>query len=221
MAALRSVRAVCLGVAAAIFAIPQSAEAHPHVWVTVETEIQTDAAKNVTGFRHKWRFDEFYSSFATQGLDKNGDGQFQPEELKELAEVNITSLKEFGFFTFPRLSGQEIDRLEPRDYTLEHANGVLTLNFTLPLKEPVAHAKLKDFEFAVYDPTMYVGFAFAKEKAIRMAAGASDCKAEIAGAEAQAPAKSLSESLFSNMDKLTNFGQQYAETVRVKCPAAS
>jgi ABC-type uncharacterized transport system substrate-binding protein len=220
MAALRSVPALCLG-AAALLAISGKADAHPHVWVTVETEIQTDAAKNVTGFRHKWTFDEFYSSFATQGLDVNGDGQFQPEELKELTEVNITSLREFGFFTFPRLAGQEIERLEPRDYSLEHKNGALTLTFTLPLKEPVARAKLKEFEFTVYDPTMYVGFGFAKGNAVHMAASASDCKAEIAGATTQAPAKSLSESLFSNMDKLTNFGQQYAETVRVKCPAAS
>lgn len=220
MAGSSYVRALGLG-GAALLAFSGQANAHPHVWVTVETEIQTDADKNVTGFRHKWTFDEFYSSFATQGLDKNGDGQFQAEELKDLAEVNITSLKEFGFFTFPRLAGQEIERLEPRDYTLEHQGGALTLNFTLPLKEPVAKAKLKEFEFAVYDPTMYVGFAFAKEKAVRLAASASDCKAEIAGAQAQAPAKSLSESLFSNMDQLTNFGQQYAETVRVQCPAAS
>src|SRR5688572_365562 len=89
MAALRSIRTLCVG--AALLAMSGKADAHPHVWVMVETEIQTDGAKNVTGFRHKWTFDEFYSSFATQGLDVNGDGQFQPEELKELTEVNITS----------------------------------------------------------------------------------------------------------------------------------
>jgi ABC-type uncharacterized transport system substrate-binding protein len=221
MAGFRPVRAFCLGAMMAAAMMPERAAAHPHVWVTVETEVQTDAAKSVTGFRHRWTFDEFYSSFATQGLDKNGDGQFQPEELKELTEVNINSLREFGFFTFPRVAGQEVERLEPRDYSLEHKNGALTLTFTLPLKEAVAKAKLKEFEFAVYDPSMYVGFAFAKEQAVRVAASAADCKAEIAKPEAQAPAKSLSETLFSNMDKLTNFGQQYAETVRVSCPASS
>ena len=114
--------------------------AHPHVWVTVETEIQHDADKHVTGFQHKWTFDEFYSSFATQGMDKNEDGKFDREELKELAEVNVTSLKEFGFFTFPKLAAAEVDCDEPRDYWLEHKDGMLTLHFFLPLKQPGTRA---------------------------------------------------------------------------------
>jgi ABC-type uncharacterized transport system substrate-binding protein len=194
-----------------------TASAHPHVWVTVETEILHDAQKNVTGFQHNWTFDEFYTSFAIQGLDKNNDGKYDREELKELAEVNVTSLKEFGFFTFPKLTGHDLPLLEPRDYWLEYKDSMLTLHFTLPLKDPVPRAKLKDFHFAVYDPTFYVAFAFAKDNAIRLADGLPECKAEISRPEAQTPQKSLSESLFSSNNALMNFGQQYAENVRLKC----
>ncbi len=211
----------CIAAALTSLLLLGKASAHPHVWVTVETEIQHDADKRVTGFQHKWTFDEFYSSFATQGMDKNEDGKLDREELKELAEVNVTSLKEFGFFTFPKVVSQEIDCDEPRDYWLEHKDGMLTLHFTLPLKQPVEKAKLKDFHFSVYDPTFYVSFAFAKENAIRLASGLSECRPEITRPEAQAPAKSLSESVQSENNELMGTGSAYAENVRLKCGAGT
>jgi ABC-type uncharacterized transport system substrate-binding protein len=202
---------------------PGRTEAHPHVWVTVETEILHEAHKSITGFRHHWTFDEFYSKFATEGLDKNNDGILDHDELKELADVNVQSLKEYGFFTFPQLGKKDVEPLQPVDYFLEYHkdNGMLTLHFTLPLKEPVPRAKLKDFNFAVYDPTFYVAFAFADKDPIRMAEGMTDCHAEISKPEPQMPAKSLSESIFSQNNSLMNFGQQFAETVRLKCSPGS
>ena len=218
-----SQRVACLALMMAMVSLigaASNARAHPHVWVTVETEILHDAQDNITGFQHKWTFDEFYTSFAIQGMDKNNDGKYDREELKELAEVNITSLKEFGFFTFAKLAGHDVEELPPRDYWVEHNDGLATLHFTLPLKKSVPKAKLKDFQFAVYDPTFYVSFAFAEGEPVRLAAG-SGCKPEISKPEVQAPPKSLSESIFSNSDKFMNFGQQYAETIRFKCGAGS
>ena len=214
-------RAGCWGAALGLASLLSAGEAtaHPHVWVTVETEIQHDAEKRVTGFQHKWTFDEFYSSFATQGMDKNEDGKLDREELKELAEVNVTSLKEFGFFTFPKIATHQADCDEPRDYWLEQKDGMLTLHFFLPLKQPVEKARLKDFHFSVYDPTFYVAFAFAKDAPIRMAAGLSECRPEISRPEIQAPAKSLSESVQSENTELMGSGSAYAENVRLKCGA--
>ena len=189
---LYSLRVLCLAAMVGLIGAVPQARAHPHVWVTVETEIMHDAQDNITGFRHKWTFDEFYTSFAIQGMDKNNDGIYDREELKELADINISSLKEFGFFTFPKLAGHDVEELPPQDYWLEHKDGLLTLYFTLPLKKPVAKAKLKDFQFAVYDPTFYVAFAFAEGESVRLAAG-TGCKPEISKPEVQAPVKSLSD----------------------------
>ncbi len=65
--------------------------AHPHVWVTVETEVDVGPKKEIIGFKHKWTFDEFYSEFAIQGLDTNNDGVYSEEELKPLAQTNVES----------------------------------------------------------------------------------------------------------------------------------
>ncbi|MGI9384188.1 MAG: DUF1007 family protein, partial [Methyloligellaceae bacterium] len=59
-----------LGIAVALLAAPVQPRAHPHVWVTVETRVLYGAGQNIVGVRHKWVFDEFYSAFAAQGLDK-------------------------------------------------------------------------------------------------------------------------------------------------------
>jgi ABC-type uncharacterized transport system substrate-binding protein len=144
-------------------------KAHPHVWVTVWTDVEI-GADAVTGFRHRWTFDEFYTAFAIQGLDKNGDGQYSREELQELADVNIQSLKEFGFFTFAELGSGKIAISDPEDYWLDYKDGVLTLHFMLPLAVPVQANQLKGFKFSVYDPTFYVAFSFADETPVKLAA---------------------------------------------------
>ncbi len=149
---------------------PAAAWAHPHVWVTVETEVVYDEHKSVTGFRHKWTFDEAYSQFAVEGRDLNNDGQYDRAELQELAEVNVVTLKEFDYFTFPKVSNKLVDREPPKDYWLEYKDRLLTLYLTLPLKTPIPASKVKDFTFGVYDPTMYVGFAFARENPVRLSA---------------------------------------------------
>jgi len=88
--------------ALAALALPlavSAALAHPHVYVTMKSEIVYDAEGRMTGIRHHWTFDDMFSSYATQGLDSKEKGVFTREELQPLAEVNITSMKEFEFFT--------------------------------------------------------------------------------------------------------------------------
>ena len=144
---------LCLWIVAAT-----PAAAHPHVWVTARTEVVFDAHEAITGFRQQWTFDEGYSRFAVEGIDANHDGAYDREELKELAEVNISSLKEFDYFTFPRLAGQLLQRLPPKDYWLEYHDSKLTLFFTLPLAQPLPIAKIKGFTLGIYDATYYVDF---------------------------------------------------------------
>ena len=145
--------------------------AHPHVWVTVESTALVGADAAVSGIRHRWTFDELYSSFAVQGLDKKGGNNPSREELKELAQLNIESLKEFGYFTHPRTGADKVGVKPPTDYYLEHKDGLLSLIFTLPLDKPVA-ANTAPLAFAVYDPTYFIAFQFAKDKALTLAPGA-------------------------------------------------
>jgi ABC-type uncharacterized transport system substrate-binding protein len=164
---------VLLGGAAAT-----GAEAHPHVWITVETVVIHDKGAFV-GVTHKWTFDEYYTTMAVEGLDKNKDGIYDREELAELAKVNVEGLKDFGFFTFPSLAGQKLEFGEARDYWLEHKGGVLSLHFTLPFAQPVL-VDAKGLTIAVTDPSYFIAFQFAKTDPVKLGEGApKGCEAKL------------------------------------------
>src|SRR6266496_5208201 len=90
------------GLAASAGLVIASAAAHaqPHVWVTVKSELVYAPDGTVTGVRHAWTFDDMFSTFATQGIESKKKGEFTREELAPLAEVNVSSLKEYDFFTY-------------------------------------------------------------------------------------------------------------------------
>src|SRR3954447_11734277 len=112
------------------------ARAHPHVWVTASSELIYAADGSITGVRHAWSFDDMFSTYALQGMETKTKGVYTRQELAPLAQTNVESLKEFGFFTFAKAEGKKQKFLDPVDYYLEYKDAVLVLHFTLPFKEP-------------------------------------------------------------------------------------
>src|SRR5262249_60210072 len=87
------------------YTIAAPALAHPHVWVTMHTELVYAPDGKITGIRQAWSFDDMFSTFATQGLESKEKGRFTREELAPLAKVNIESLKEYDYFTYATADG--------------------------------------------------------------------------------------------------------------------
>jgi ABC-type uncharacterized transport system substrate-binding protein len=147
--------------------------AHPHVWVDSASEILFDKSGQITGIRHHWRFDEGFSAFAVQGLDTDNDGRYSKAELDPLAEVNVTSLSEFEFFTFMTIGDYEAGFSKPEDYWLDLDEGFLTLHFTLPLARPFTPDGAVVLE--VYDPEYFVAFELPSVEAVRMVGAPANC----------------------------------------------
>ena len=190
------------------------AQAHPHVWVTMKADVVYAADGTATGIRHAWTFDDMFSTFATQGLASKEKGKFTREELAPLAEVNVTSLKEFDYFTHARQNGKNAELNAPVDYYLEFNDGLLTLNFTLPFKAPV---KAQSVDVEVYDGTYFVNFSFAEKEPVRLVGAPQACKLAIAR-PGEAPAQGKGEAFFNNLTPGSNFGAQFANKIAVKCP---
>jgi ABC-type uncharacterized transport system substrate-binding protein len=202
--------AVCLQTGMAV--------AHPHVWVTMMSELIYAADGSVTGVRHNWTFDDVFSVFATQGLESKKRGVFTREELAPLAAVNVTSLKEYAFFTFAKADGKNLQVSEPVDYYLDYdpKRTVLTLHFTLPFKTPV---KAKQLNIDIYDPAYFVDFAFAEKNPLALVGAPAACKVSITRPEdATAKAQRLPETFFNSLDASGGWGTQFANKVSVKCP---
>jgi ABC-type uncharacterized transport system substrate-binding protein len=209
---LRSILAALAGIVWA--AAP--ALAHPHVWVTMKSELIYAPDGSLTGVTHAWTFDDMFSTFATQGLASKEKGVFTREELAPLAEVNVSSLKEFDYFTQARANGKKTAFGDAADYWLDFTNGALTLHFTLPLKTPV---KAQSLEIAVYDPTIFVDFALAKNDPVALVGAPEACKVDLVAAGGNIPSDGrANEGFFSSLNAQSNYGAQYANKIAVKCP---
>jgi ABC-type uncharacterized transport system substrate-binding protein len=204
---------------AALFALIIAAppRAHPHVWVTMHTELVYAPDGSITGIHHAWSFDDMFSTFATQGLESKEKGKFTRAELAPLAKVNVESLKEYDYFTYATADGKKAELTDPApDYWLDYADQVLTLNFTLPFKNPV---KAKELKIEIYDPTIFVDFSFAKEKPAQLV-GAPKCKLDVALPREMsfAEGKKLSEIPADQPNTSMAWGAQFASKILVHCP---
>jgi ABC-type uncharacterized transport system substrate-binding protein len=188
--------------------------AHPHVWITSTSELIYAPDGSITGVRHAWTFDDMFTSYVLQGIESKTKDVYSHEELAPLAQTNVESLKEFGFFTFAKADGKKQRFLEPVDYFMEYKDGALTLHFTLPLKTPV---KSKELALEVYDPTFFVDFALAEKDPVRLVGAPADCQFSLQRPkDGAASAQGIDEQSFTGAN--SNFGAMFANKITVACP---
>ena len=191
------------------------AAAHPHVWVKAASELIYGPNGSVTAIRHAWTFDDMFSAYALQGTETKKKGVYTREELAPLAQTNVESLKEYGFFTFAKVDGQKQPLLAPIDYFLEYRDSALVLHFTLPLKTPV---KAKQLVVEIFDPSYFVDFALQKQEPIRLVGAPTSCTAAIQRpSDGTVGAQELGEASFLDGSN-SNYGAMFANRITVDCP---
>jgi ABC-type uncharacterized transport system substrate-binding protein len=208
--------AACAGLLLAATA----ASAHPHVWVTMHSELVYAPDGTITGVRHAWTFDDMFSVFATQGIEAKKKGEFTRDELAPLAEVNVTSLKEYDFFTYAKANGKPVEFNEPpAGYYLDFdpKDTMLTLHFTLPFKAPVT---AKDVTIEIFDREFFVDFSFAEKDPAKLVGAPAQCKLTVGRPEEMNSALSqqLSQLGPDQRDPTLTIGAEYANKLLVKCP---
>lgn len=201
--------------------LPTPAEAHPHVFVTTTATVVVENGA-ITAIDHVWTFDEFYTAMAIEGLDTNKDGKYSREELADLAKTNMEGLKEFQYFTFPKLAKSDLKVTDPSpsDYYLEHANGLLSLHFRLSLEKPVL-TDAKGFNFTVADPSFFIAFEMDKKDPAKLSAGApKTCRIAVGDAnEGDADTKRLNDAFSGQLGNAPSF-LGGAKVVTVDCPSS-
>ena len=194
---------------------PHKAQAHPHVWITATSELIYAADGSITGVRHAWTFDDMFSTYALQGMETKTKGVYTREELASLAQTNVESLKEYGFFTFAKADGKKEKFLEPVDYYLEYKDGTLTLHFTLPLKTPV---KSRQLALEVFDPEFFIDFGFADKNPVKLVGAPASCQMKFQRpSDGAAGAQQIGEQNFLSGAN-SNYGAMFANKITVDCP---
>ncbi|MCK1283485.1 DUF1007 family protein [Bradyrhizobium sp. 44] len=192
-----------------------AAQAHPHVWITATSELLYAEDGTITGVRHAWTFDDMFSAYAVQGLESKAKGAYTREELGSLAQTNVESLKEYAYFTFARADGKKERFQEPVDYFLDYKDTVLTLHFTLPLKNPV---KSRQLVLEVFDRSFFIDFQMAKDNPVKLVGAPAGCQMKLdRPSDGTASAQKLNEQTFMNGEN-SNFGMMFANKITVDCP---
>ena len=157
--------------------ITTGAQAHPHVWATIKTELVFAPDASVTTVQHTWTFDDMFSAsdagdrgphqgpIHASGVAIAGAGQYQ------------FAFKEYAYFTYAKIDGRrQKDAFgNPTDYWLDYdpKATVLTLHFTLPFRKPV---RAKRLTVEIYDPEFFIDFGFADKEAVKLVGAPPQCK---------------------------------------------
>lgn len=207
---------LCLAALLSGLSVPASA--HPHVWITAKAEVVFAPDGKVTGIRHHWTFDEAYTAYVTQGLDKDNDGKLTPEELQELADENAASLSEFEYFTTLKARGKPQAFDSPREARMTMEKSQVALSFLLPLKAPTPSTGSVAIE--IDDPTFFVYFSLTDSKSVALANAPEGCVTSVAKAK---PLDAAMQQILQDEGAIqaqpgANFSVEYSNKAIIACP---
>jgi len=196
----------------------REASAHPHVWVTVRSQIEFNGDGKVSGITHDWVFDEMYSSFATQGLAKPGE-LVKREIFAPLAKENAGNLADLGYFTTLKLDGKAVEFAPVTEYWMEERpDHLVQFHVHLKLKTPTPVGRFGTL--LVADPEFFIDFEFDDTDGVVLKSEPKGCSVSSTKPKPlddDSKAK-LNESFFSGLAPGANFGFKMASRVILACP---
>lgn len=215
----RALRLIAPALFAVLLLASPHAQAHPHAWIDTSVDVKFNAAGEVEALGISWEFDEFYSAFAVEEFKKTAEGGYTAKDLASLAELNLTNLKEWHYFTDISQAGAKVAQGAPHDalMTYDPKSGRLKLRFTLPLASPVKATAQAPLSFSMYDPTYYISMEYVKEKPVTLEGKGQACKADIKMPKGETVWASLPESAFNGPDA-NQLGKKFAATTTLVCP---
>lgn len=199
-----------------------AAMAHPHVWVTMRSDIVFTDDGLIKGINLEWSFDDSYTQMALDGLDGNGDGVYSQSELEPLTRENIASLKDYEFFTVMRVDGQKQAIGEVTEYGQIWSNDRLALHFQVPLKKPV-DPRAGEFVVKVYDPDFFIAMDYEADDPVSIiGAMPATCKLDVKPVPTDAELDQTRAMLATKgkdwkPEVAEDFGAMFAQPVAIRC----
>jgi ABC-type uncharacterized transport system substrate-binding protein len=193
-----------------------AAQAHPHVWVTVTSEVLYAPDGSVTGVRHAWIFDDMFTAHALQGIEAKTKDAYTREELMPLAGKTLETLKEHDYYTYLKANGGKHTFEAPADYFLDYQDNRLTLHFTLLLNAPV---KSKLVLVEILDASYFIDFKMAETAPVKLVDAPAGCQVSLGRQMADCKmAQGQSEDTFKEGGANVSIGRLFDNRIIVDCP---
>ena len=207
-----------LALAAALLLVPASAQAHPHEFVTMKVTAQFDPSGQMTGMRYNWVFDEFFSAYAIEGQDLNGNGKAEQPELDALMAEILGNIKRIGYFTAFDENGVVPKIVDTQGVRATMQGRQLDLTFDLQFETPVTVTTDKPVRYAVYDDEFYIAMNHEKGiQGVSLQGAQAGCKAELTEPDPDDDLAAFAASLGKEESGGPNLGLAFAEWVAISC----
>ncbi|USG63111.1 DUF1007 family protein [Sneathiella marina] len=192
--------------------------AHPHVWTDMTVEVLFDEKGGVTGLRQIWLFDDYYTAYAIEGTDLDGDGKPDPAKLDEIMKVNMEQLREYGYFTDAAFNNEPLKLKPVTEMSTRMRGNRLEMSFVTAFETPVASAA-KGFTYAIYDPTYYVEMLHAEtDNPVVLTGAPAGCTYRLIPPNPDPSAVAQAAMLDASVRGETGLGAFFAERVSLTCP---
>ncbi len=213
-----------LASAALVAAGAVAAQAHPHVWIEMQSDVVFGKTGLIEAVNLTWTFDDAYAQMALDGLDINGDGVYSQAELDPLTKENMASLKDYEFFTVMRFNGEKQAQGEVIEFGQIWSGSKLELHFQVPLKTPLDPLE-GEFVVKVYDPDFFIAIDYVKDAPVSVIGNIpKQCQVEVKPVPTDAEAGQTRQMLASKgtdwkPENNEDFGALFAQPVMVQCKA--
>ena len=205
-------------------AIAPKAQAHPHVWIEMQSTVVFTEDGLIKGVDLEWTFDDGYTQMALDGLDVDGDGIYSQAELAPLTKENIASLQDYEFFTVMRVGGEQQKIGAVTDFGQIWSNNKLKLHLQVPLAKPI-DPKTQEFVLKVYDPEFFIAIDYVKDDPVDVVGKMPEsCKLVVKPVPTDAELDQTRTMLSTKgadwkPETAEDFGAMFAQAVSIACKA--
>lgn len=192
-----------------------SANAHPHVFIGVESRIAFDPAGAPQSLAFRWSYDAAYTAFALREL---GFSAPSPEAGEKLGRDQLQKLNLVSFFTKVAVDGRDVPL---KDATLAAAelggDGGLIISVVFDLR---AAGPGRQLSIEVLDPSFLAYFTVSEPSAVSLASAPLGCVATASGPKPLnlKDTASVPAAFWAALDGSAADQKNFANKVLITCP---
>jgi ABC-type uncharacterized transport system substrate-binding protein len=152
-----------------------TAAAHPHVFIDYAVTLIL-SGERLDGIRVAWTFDDLFSGFILQEFDGDRNGALSPREIQRIEQQHLAEFTKVNYYTTVNVNGKPVTLPAARDFGVTLAKGLVTYEFTLPLRVELPGATA--VEVLIDDPVYFIAYLPVRVTPEKHAAGAVtlDCR---------------------------------------------
>ena len=203
-------------IAWALFATSLStAEAHPHMWIDLKSEIIIQDQTLVSAIYQEWLFDDFFSASLIEEASQNPKGR--EVGIKAVVEEILDNLEPHDYFTLINVNGKKISSNPIKSFEVDVRENRVWVSFSLPISKEV-NITAQALDYSIFDPTFYIEMLYFEGETVSFTGDVpTSCSTKIKQPNPSTEAVLLSRS--PDRDKVPNqsIGELFAETVVVNC----